>query len=230
VYGLSSFEDSVVFKTFDRNTWGKMLIVNDWTGSMHPYGAQAVLWHRLNFEKNAVKYFIFFNDGNQKITRQKRIGNTGGIYYCKPDSIEYLLKVMKFVAKRGDGGDIPENNIEVLLKGIKIFKGYDELVMIADNNAGVRDMILLDKVKVPVRVVLCGLSENQPIHPDYLEIARKTGGSIHTMKEDIVGLNSLKEHEKIFISGIEYSVKKGKLVRQGLRKPATNPKKPLSSF
>jgi hypothetical protein len=230
VYGLSSFEDSVVFKTLNRNKWGEMLIVNDWTGSMYQYGAQAVLWHRLNFANNNVKYFVFFNDGNKKLDRQKRVGNTGGIYYAKPDSVEYILKVMKLVAKRGSGGDIPENNIEALLKGIKLFKGYDELVMIADNKAGVRDMALLDKVTVPVRVILCGANTNQPIHPHYLEIARKTNGSIHTMEEDIIGLQSLNEGQKINILGIEYIVKKGKLVERRKKVSTFPEKKVLSSF
>ncbi|MBX9852491.1 MAG: hypothetical protein K2X86_12140 [Cytophagaceae bacterium] len=213
VYGFAPFEDSVVFKVFNRNNWGKMVIVNDWTGSMYPYGAQAVLWHRMNFEKNAIKYFVFFNDGNQKLDRQKRIGNTGGIYYSKPDSIDYILKVMKLVAKRGNGGDIPENNIESLLKAIKLFKGYDELVMIADNNAAVKDLILLEKVTVPVRIILCGKASGQPVHPHYLEIARKTGGSVHTIQEDVVNLGNLKEGEKITISGYQYAIRKGKLIQ-----------------
>jgi hypothetical protein len=230
VYGLSSFEDSVVFKTLNRNCWGEMLIINDWTGSMYQYGAQAVLWHRLNFEKNTVKYFVFFNDGNKKLDRQKRIGNTGGIYYAKPDSIEYILKVMKFVAKRGSGGDIPENNIEAILKGIKLFKGYDELVMIADNKAGVRDMLLLEKVNIPIRVILCGAKFNQPIHPHYLEIARKTNGSVHTLEEDITDLQHLKEGEKINLLGIEYIVKKGKLVERRKKVMSYPEKKVLSSF
>lgn len=212
VYGLVPFRDSVVLKVFERNNWGKMLVVTDWTGSMYPYGSQVVLWHRLNFEKDLVKYFIFFNDGNQKADRQKRVGNTGGIYYCRPDSLDYLVKVMKFVAKRGTGGDIPENNIEALLKGIRLFKGYDELVMIADNNAAVRDMALLPKVTVPVRIILCGLDENKVIHPHYLEIARLTGGSIHILEEDILNLNELKEGEKIVIAGNEYIVKRGKII------------------
>jgi len=212
VYGMAELQDSVVFKTFNRNHWNNMLIVNDWTGSMYPYGAQAVLWHRLNFQKRAVKYFIFFNDGNTKLDRQKRIGNTGGIYFGRADSLEYLLKVMKVVAKRGTGGDIPENNIEAILKGIRLIKGFDQLVMIADNNAGVRDMILLDRITVPVKIVLCGAGKNIPIHPHYLEIARRTGGSIHTIEEDIEGLHNLKEGEKIELSGIEYLVKKNKII------------------
>jgi hypothetical protein len=218
VYGMAEMQDSVVFKTFSRNNWNNMLIVNDWTGSMYPYGAQAVLWHRLNFHKKAVKYFIFFNDGNAKLDRQKRIGNTGGIFFGRADSLEYLLKVMKVVAKRGTGGDIPENNIEAILKGIRLIKGFDQLVMIADNNAGVRDMSLLDRVTVPVKIVLCGSRKNIPIHPHYLEIARKTGGSIHTIEEDIEGLSQLKEGDKLELSGIQYMVKKGKIIPSKTKK------------
>jgi hypothetical protein len=89
--------------------------------------------------------------------------------------------------------------------------------MIADNNAGVRDMALLTRVTFPIRIVLCGAGENIPIHPHYLEIARRTGGSIHTIEEDIAGLQNLKEGEKIKISGIEYSVKKGKLIQSKIK-------------
>merc|ERR1711916_415263 len=51
VTGRVAFEDSVVFNAFNRNPeWNDMLIVKDWTGSMYDYGAQAILWHRLNME------------------------------------------------------------------------------------------------------------------------------------------------------------------------------------
>jgi hypothetical protein len=213
VYGVSSFSDSIVYKTFSRNNWKNMLIVNDWTGSMYQYGAQAVLWHRLNYDEKAVKNFIFFNDGNEKLDKLKRIGSTGGIYYCKPDSFNYILKVMGLMMKRGCGGDIPENNIEALLKGLRICKDFDEVVMIADNNAGVRDMRLLERVKVPVKIILCGASRCEPIHPHYLEIARKTGGSIHTIEDDITNLSKIREGQMIDILGINYIIKKGKLVR-----------------
>jgi hypothetical protein len=213
VYGVSPFHDSIVYKTFNRNNWKNMLIVNDWTGSMYQYGAQAVLWHRLNYDEKAVKNFVFFNDGNEKQDRLKRIGSTGGIYTCKPDSFNYILKVMGLMMRRGSGGDIQENNIEALIKGMRLCKNFDEIVMIADNNAGVRDMRLLEKINVPVRIVLCGVNRCEPIHPHYLEIARKTGGSIHTIEEDITNLSKAREGQMIDILGINYIMKKGKLVR-----------------
>jgi hypothetical protein len=213
VYGVSSFPDSIVYKTFKRNHWKNMLIVNDWTGSMYQYGAQAVLWHRLNYDEKTVKQFVFFNDGNEKPDKLKRIGSTGGIYYCKPDSFNYILKVMGLMMKRGSGGDTPENNIEAILRGMRICKNFDEIILIADNNAGVRDMRLLEKVTVPVKIVLCGTNRCEPIHPHYLEIARKTGGSIHTIEDDITNLSKIREGQMVDILGINYIIKKGKLVR-----------------
>jgi hypothetical protein len=213
VYGLSDFEDSTVFNALDRNDWGRMLVVTDWTGSMYGFGAQVALWHRLHFDEHKVKTFIFFNDGNRKPDKVKRAGNTGGVYYCNPDNFDYMLKTMGVVMKMGSGGDTPENNLEAVLKGLRFAKDFDEIVMVADNNAGVRDMSLLPKIKKPIRIVLCGVSCGTPIHPHYLEIARKTGGSIHTIEQDIESLTALREGQMMDINGIMYKVKKGKLMR-----------------
>jgi len=213
VYGVSDFKDSTVFNAIDRNQWGRMLVITDWTGSMYCYGAQVLLWHRLHFDEAKVKSFVFFNDGNRKLDKQKRAGNTGGVFCCNPDDFEHLLKVMGVVMKLGSGGDTPENNLEAVLKGLRLYKDFDEIVMVADNNAGVRDMSLLPKINKPIRIVLCGVSCGTPIHPHYLEIARKTGGSIHTIEQDIETLSMLKEGQTMDINGVMYKIKKGKLVR-----------------
>ncbi len=212
-YGINGFQDSTVFNSLDRNKWGRMLVVTDWTGSMYSFGAQVVLWHRLHYDEHKVETFIFFNDGNKKLDKQKRAGNTGGVFYCNPDNFDYMLKVMGVVMKMGSGGDIPENNLEAILKGLRLSKNFDEVVMVADNHAGVRDMSLLPKIKHPVRIVLCGVSCGTPIHPHYLEIARKTGGSIHTIEQDIDALSKLKEGQIMDINGVMYKVKKGMLVK-----------------
>ena len=74
--------DSVVFKIFSRHPeWDNCLVIMDWTGSMYPYGAQAVLWHSLNLKQSGIKYFVFFNDGNME--KRKKIGKTRGVYFEK---------------------------------------------------------------------------------------------------------------------------------------------------
>ena len=44
-------------------------------------------------------------------------------------------------------------------------------------------MELLVNINRPVHIILCD-TEQEKIHPHYKEIAEKTGGSIHTIKED----------------------------------------------
>ncbi len=82
--------------------------------------------------------------------------------------------------------------------------------MIADNYAPVKDLELLLKFKFPVKIILCGVSSY--INSDYLDIARHTGGSIHTMESDIENLMLLKEGESITINKMKYKISGGKFV------------------
>ena len=172
VTGRVAFEDSVVFNAFNRNPeWNDMLIVKDWTGSMYDYGAQAILWHRLNMEKKAVKHIVFFNDGDMTDNSKKIIGETGGIYAAKPNDIKDVISVMREVMLEGNGGDSEENDIEALLYGINNFNDFKEVILIADNKSPVRDISLINKINIPVRIILCGTSEAPTVHPHYLKIA-----------------------------------------------------------
>lgn len=172
-----------------QKDWKNSLVVMDWTGSMYTYGAEVMLWHLLNFETSEVQHFVFFNDGDGKSTSQKVIGSTGGIYSQDATNIDQLLGLFRYVMSKGAGGDGPENDIEAILEGIKRYPEVEQVVLIADNNACVRDMELLDKVTKPVKVILCGYKDFSGANPQYLEIAYKTGGSVHTTTQDITNLS-----------------------------------------
>ncbi len=184
-----SIDDSVVFKVLDRNKqWKNALIVADWTGSMYQYGAQALLWHSLNFENSGLDYFTLFNDGDSKATVNKTIGKTGGIYFEKTDDIKKVIALYQLVMLKGYGGDGPENDIEALLKGIEKYPSHSQIILIADNNACVRDIELLKELKKPIRVIVCGYKKRSGINPQYIRIAKETGGSLHTIEDDIYNL------------------------------------------
>lgn len=212
VNGIEIPEDSLVLEVLSRSEFRNMLVVTDWTGSMYPYGAQVLLWQKMQTERNAVKGYIFFNDGNRLPDQRKRIGGTGGIFYVKSDSLQRVQKTMTVVAKLGGGGDIQENNLEAVWKGMRICKGWTDIVMIADNTAPVRDMVLLPKITVPVHIILCGVNEHSGIHPNYLEIARQTKGTIHLIDKDISNLNTWKEGEVKEMYGRKYKLKRGKII------------------
>jgi hypothetical protein len=185
-------QDSVVLKTFARHPeWKGLMVITDWTGSMYQYGAQVLKWHKQNIEKGTIKHLVLFNDGDDfeknysNFGQTKKMGETGGIYFCDPTDLEEVMQMMEMVMLRGDGGEIPENDIEAILKGIERYKGtYSSIVLIADNASEVRDINLLYKLKQPVHIIICGDVAN--IHPDYVAIAWKTGGSIMTIDYEVL--------------------------------------------
>jgi len=173
---------------------------------MYPYMKQVALWHTLEMMDKDRSDYIFFNDGDNKPDDKKVIGSTGGIYYNpgnKPDSV---IRTMYMAMSKGGGGDAPENNIEACLAAQKTGAKYSELIMIADNYSSVKDIELLPLLKVPVRVVVCGMDNG--IHPDYLKIAYLTGGSVHTIEEDIMNLSNLHDGDTLTIGGKQYRFEK----------------------
>lgn len=194
--------DSTVMRVLQRNRqWKNALVIMDWTGSMYQYGGQAVLWHSLNFKTSGLKYFVFFNDGDNK--RRKPVGKTGGIYFEKGDNLKRLVNLLNRVKMKGNGGDTEENDAEAIIKGIRKFSGFTEVILIADNNSCIRDFCLLHEITFPVKVILCGTYSG--INPQFLNLAYRTGGSIHTIEEDIYDLYTRKKSDASFmIDGTEY--------------------------
>jgi hypothetical protein len=177
---------------------------------MYPYAKQINTWLKLFFMKDtAQQYFVFFNDGDSKRDQDKKIGVTGGIYVCKAKTCDDLVNTMKFCIKKGEGGDTPENVIEAILTGLKKVRKPDNVILIADNWAKVRDINLVSRIKVPVRVILCGVFEGMEINTDYLNIAYKTKGSIHTIEQDITELINKTAGKTFNINGFDYIIKNG---------------------
>lgn len=203
----------VVYKVMARNpNWRKTLIVTDLTASMYPYAKEINTWLTLHFKKDtAQQYFVFFNDGDNKKDADKKIGVTGGIYICKAKTTEDLVNTMKLTIKKGEGGDSPENVVEAIITGLKKVRKPDNVILIADNWAKVRDLSLITRVKVPVRVILCGVYEGMEINTDYLNIAYKTKGSIHTIEQDITELINQTSGKSFHINGFDYIIKNGSI-------------------
>lgn len=196
-----------------RDEWSNKVIVTDLTGSMYPYMDQILLWHALALIPGEQNRYIFFNDGDMQAEAEKKIGATGGIYLTENMEMDQLLATMKKTTDAGGGGDAPENDLEALLEGVRMMGEMDELILIADNYSDVRDIELLVQLKAPVRIVLAGADYG--VNEDYLEIAYRTGGSIHTLSEDLFELSQLADGETVTIGGYRYLVNKGKFVQIG---------------
>lgn len=207
-YKFMKEQDSSVFKILNRNNWKNTLFVCDVTGSMSPYTSQLLLWYKLNLTRDLVKHFFFFNDGDNKSDLSKETGKTGGIYHAAGNDFNMVAETLYQAMTNGSGGDTPENNIEAVTTALQQYPEYDNVVMIADNFATPRDLVLLHKVTKPVKVILCGTYAG--INTDYMDMVRKNKGSLHTIEEDINNLVNLNEGEEVSIEGHTYKVKNGR--------------------
>ncbi|CAF3515069.1 unnamed protein product [Rotaria socialis] len=131
VNGSNVTYERTVENVLNRNTWTNILAVVDVTGSMLPCPVAVYKWMTsTNQQTDRIKYYVFFNDGNDKITANKSIGSTGGLYGIDTSNFNLALNTMKTAMKK------------------------------VDNQATPRDMILLRNVKKPVKVFVCQLNEN----------------------------------------------------------------------
>jgi len=208
------FSDSVVTTVMRRNIHldtSATLLVEDVTGSMYPYIYQAFDWRR-KYHSQITKY-TFFNDGDNTPHHAKVIGATGGIYELESNAISKIEAHVQMVMRKGNGGDGPENNIEATLYALKQFPDSDSLIMIVDNWAPVKDIILLTELvekRKPVHVILCGY--RGAINSDYIKIAIETKGTIHTIEEDISFAKPIKDGAILLLGAQKFEYKKGKLV------------------
>ncbi len=194
---------------FNRNKWLNMSVCVDVTGSMSPYTAQLLVWLKLTSNIEKTEQFVFFNDGDRKLDNQKKIGSTNGVYFSENTTFEDVEKCVLNTMRKGNGGDCPENNIEALILAEKKCENC-ECILIADNWAPIKDKILTQELKTPVHVILCGVYNK--INIDYLNLALVTGGSIHTMEEDLTNLIQLSEGSIVTISKQKFKIVNGKFI------------------
>lgn len=194
-------EDSIVHVASDvfeknRDNWNKVVVISDWTGSMYPYTLDLLSWLMKERAQDQVIGFVFFNDGDTKMTPQKKIGETGGIYAIHNSKVMPVFNLMAKVKRNGDGGDLPENDIEAILKAQIEFKEANTILLIADNYSIVRDLTLLPSLKKPINIILnradLDTKGNPIVLKDYIDIALYTGGGIFVEGKSYTSLESIK--------------------------------------
>lgn len=203
-YDHTLYKDSTVLNSFSRNkNWNNFIVVTDVTGSMSPYIAQIFVWLKGQAQNKKAKGFVFFNDGNNKPSRKKKPLETDGVYLIDNNTIDSVMAMAALCMRSGSGGgESLENDIEAIMDAEKQYPQSSEIILVADNKESMRDHKFLEKVKRPVHVILCGADHR--VNIQYLDLARKTKGSIHTKDDDITNLHEVKKGEHIFIQGYEY--------------------------
>ena len=208
----NTHEDSSVIRTLERITFKNSLVVADVTGSMSPWMLQLLEYLSDHEKKKEIRYFSCFNDGNNLPDDQKKLGATGGVYTERFTSTLEAAELISMAMQRGRGGDLAENVCEAMITAAAQSPGFDNIVLIADRWAPVRDIELVDRIPAPVHIVACG--NRLGIHPDYVTIAVKTKGSIHFMDEDIVDFSTLLQGKEMMIKHRIYYWANGRVMER----------------
>ncbi len=208
---FQSADADAVRETFLRHPdWQKTLVVMDVTGSMSPYIGKTMAWVKATQDSSQVFAFVYFNDGDMKSTADKVDGNVGGVYSVRNTDFNAVYGQLKETMRRGGGGDAPENNVEAMLKGSAQFPDCEEIVMVADNWASPRDLEFVFKLERPVHIIVCGSSGG--VNIDYIQLAYETGGSVHTIEEDLE-LRNIEPGRQFRIGQQYFTLINGKIVR-----------------
>ncbi|PHR25823.1 MAG: hypothetical protein COA38_16040 [Fluviicola sp.] len=174
-------------------------MVMDVTGSMTEHVAAMKRWIQANNDSLNFTSFTFFNDGDGKPTKKKKIGNTGGVYTTF--NLVSIDNLVTETMRRGSGGERPESDIEALLHTLNKDTICDAILLIGDNYSGVRDIELLPNVTKKVNILMCSIKGS--LRTDYLLIAKNTGGYLIYNGERI-DLKNLRSGEILSVGNFQY--------------------------
>jgi hypothetical protein len=182
--------DSTTYRVMSRNIhkWPEAVVVCDFTTSMYPYSTQLFTWFKGKARKKAFKAMVFFTDCDSLGRETGFTQNLGQMFVSTQLEMENVLPAMIRAARNTiQNHQSEENDIEALLYAQTAFPQARHLILLADNSSPVKDMHLLDKITKPVHVILCGAASDttQAFQPEYLEVARRTGGTLHTLEDDL---------------------------------------------
>lgn len=96
------------------------------------------------------------------------------------------------------------SDILSIFRALKQQPNAKDIVLISANNyISNKEKQLFKQIKVPVKIIVVNV---QKIHPYYLELAKATGGSVHTLKADITQFSKLVVGQIKVINGVKYKL------------------------
>ncbi len=216
-----AYSENRIAGVMDRNNFSNPLIICDGSSNMAYIMDELGAWFGKNEKTNPTSQFVFFNDGDMKTEKDKKIGATGGLYYTPALPLDKLLVFINTVLDKSLDQDSPDNCVEGLIEGVKMAKkSFGDIVLVVDNHSSARDIDLLSEFKGhPVHVVVfCSIKggcDHSMCQEHYLKIAWKTKGTLHIDGLDYNNIANMKNGDVIEVTGAKtkYKLTNGEFFR-----------------
>ena len=158
------------------------------------------------------KQIVFFNDDEENSNPQIKSFDSTGIWTIESSNAD---KVIQLAFKAMEKGNHIENDLEAVCYAIKKYpENKNNVVLIADNWENPCDMKLVEflkQQKVPLKIVVCGVKDR--MNTLYLDLAYATGGSVHTMEEDLTNIAQLGNGKTFKLNGMKFMMSAGKFIQ-----------------
>lgn len=192
---------STVYKGLERlDKAEKFALVMDVTGSMSGNVAAMKRWIELRNDSIAFTSFSFFNDGDGRATRFKKLGKTGGIYTTYSE--KEIGNTIETAMDKGSGGERSESDIEAVIHAQNSDSLHTAVLLIADNYSEIRDIELLPQVSVPVHILICAAPNG--VREEYLNLARQTNGVLIYYGE-VINVSEVRRGGTLHVGPAAYS-------------------------
>lgn len=198
----------------NNEAWENKRVIANIDCSMYQYIDELMVWNYSYPQEHSKNKYWLFNGFNYIDKDEKSVARRG-IFHVDQNDVSGFFKTINKIVNFSCRGSRLENVVEALILGAEGKTSDENLLFIADNYSDVSDLEKLNKLTVPVHIVLThsdiGVNEN------YLEIAYQTGGSIHTLYEDISSsrLKNLTDGDRLLIGKFQYQFYKGKFLKLG---------------
>ncbi len=197
--------DKIVETVMNRNNWEDKLIICDVSSEMMPYAKKLAVWYGKNEATEQSTQFAFYYNG---MIRDG--GNSTGVYHQTSQGYDSLMALIKRVHDYRLGRNA-DYDIEALIKSEGVQNDYKDVLLIVDKDRTLADYEYFMQLEIPVHIVLC--VDPRRVNPQHLEVAWKTKGSFHTMREDITDIGKYVEGDTVTVEGVKYQIMGGKFVR-----------------
>lgn len=210
-YQHSGEEIKAMFKR-NQSQWKSKRIIANIDCSMYRYIDELMVWNYSDETEQANNSYWLFNGFNYK--DPETTGHSRrGIFHVPENNVEGFFTTIDKIVNFSCRGSRLENVVEALILGAKGKSADEDLLFIADNYSDVSDLEKLDQLTVPVHVLLT--ASEYGVNENYLEIAYRTGGSIHTKQEDISAerLKALQDGDRLEIGKHQYRFMMGRFLK-----------------
>lgn len=196
----------------NKDEWKQKRIIANIDCSMYKYIDELMVWNYSNSAEQSNNRYWLFNGFNY-VSEEHEGYSRRGIFEVPNNNVEGFFNTIDKIVNFSCRGSRLENVVEALILGAEGKKPEEDLLFIADNYSDVSDLEKLKELKVPVHVLLT--QSRYGVNENYLEIAYRTGGSIHTNFDDIKSeqLKKLKNGDQIKIGRFDYRFYKGKFLK-----------------